>query len=35
VPSWAEDRVKASSIEQLDELLEKVIVASSLDEVFA
>jgi len=35
VPSWAEDRVKASSIEQLDELLEKMLVASSLAEVFA
>ncbi len=35
VPSWAEGRVRASSIDQLDELLEKMLVASSLDDVFA
>ena len=35
VPSWAEERVKALSIDQLDELLEKMLVASSLHDVFA
>jgi hypothetical protein len=35
VPSWAEERVRASSIDQLDELLEKMLVATSLDDVFA
>ena len=34
LPDWAQERVTASSIDALDELFEKTLEASSLDDVF-
>jgi hypothetical protein len=34
VPSWVEERVKAASMRELDELSERLLSAASLDELF-